>query len=69
MHEHLRSPFRSHLAAGRVGLSRERVRGAQLLDAELGEPLAHIDGGLEVLALDDTGNEATGEGITISFHQ
>lgn len=41
-----------------------RVRGTQLLDAELGEPLAHVDGLLERLALDDTGDETTGKGIT-----
>lgn len=38
-----------------------RVRGAQLLDAQLGEPLAHVDGRLEGLALHDAGNEAAGE--------
>ena len=41
-------------------------RGAKLLDGELGEPLAHVDGLLERLALDDTGDEATSEGITVT---
>ena len=42
-------------------------RGAELLDGELGEPLAHVDGLLERLALDDTGDEATSEGITVTM--
>jgi hypothetical protein len=42
-------------------------RGAELLDGELGEPLAHVDGLLQRLALDDTGDEATGEGITVTM--
>ena len=41
-----------------------RVRGAQLLNAELGEPLAHVDGLFERLALDDTRDETAGKGIT-----
>ena len=41
------------------------VRGAQLLDAQLGEPLAHVDGPVEGLALDDTGDKTTGERITL----
>jgi hypothetical protein len=42
-------------------------RGAELLDGELGEPLAHVDGLLERLALDDAGDEATSEGITVTM--
>lgn len=39
-------------------------RWTQLLDAQASEPLAHVDALLEVLALDETGNEAAGEGVT-----
>src|SRR4051794_39657441 len=39
-------------------------RGTVLLDAELGQPLAHVDAGLEALTLGDTGEEPTGEGVT-----
>jgi hypothetical protein len=42
------------------------VRGAQLLDAQLGEPLAHVNGLVEGLALDNTSNETTGERITVA---
>lgn len=44
-----------------LGLGERRTK---LLDRELGEPLAHVDGLLEGLALDDTGDETTGESIT-----
>lgn len=34
------------------------------MNAQLGEPLTHVDGGLEGLALNDTSDESTGERIT-----
>ena len=40
------------------------LRRSQLLNGELGEPLAEVDALLEGLALDDTGGETTGEGVT-----
>jgi hypothetical protein len=46
-----------------------RVRGAQLLDTELGEPLAHIDGRLEGLALHDAGYEASGECVAVDVSE
>jgi hypothetical protein len=52
------------LAAGSVGLLGLRVRGTELLDAQLGEPLAHVNGSLERLALDDTSDEASSKGVT-----
>lgn len=39
-------------------------RRTKLLDGEFSEPLAHVDRLLDGLALDDTGGEATSEGIT-----
>ena len=39
------------------------VRGAELLDAQAGEPLSHVDAGLEGLALDEASDEATSEGV------
>jgi hypothetical protein len=50
--------------AGSVSLLGLGVRGTQLLDAQLGEPLTHIDGRLERLALHDTGDEASGESVS-----
>lgn len=38
--------------------------GTLLADGESSEPLAHVDGALESLALGDTGEEASGEGVT-----
>jgi len=43
-----------------------RVRGTQLLDAELGEPLAHVDGSLKRLALHNAGYEATSERVAVN---
>ena len=40
------------------------LRGTQLLDAQLSQPLAHVNGLLEALALDDAGAQSTGKGIT-----
>lgn len=40
------------------------VPGALLTDGQSGEPLAHVDGALERLALGDTGEETSGEGVT-----
>lgn len=40
------------------------LRRTQLLDAELGQPLAHVNRVLEALALDNTGTQATSERIT-----
>jgi hypothetical protein len=40
------------------------VPGALLTDGQSGEPLAHVDGALERLALGNTGEEASGEGVT-----
>lgn len=40
------------------------VPGTLLADGESGEPLAHVDGALERLALGNTGEEASGEGVT-----
>ena len=37
---------------------------ALLADGESGEPLAHVDGALKSLTLGDTGEEASGEGVT-----
>jgi hypothetical protein len=42
----------------------QREGWADLLEGEGGEPLAHIDGGVEALALDEAGEEATGKGVT-----
>lgn len=52
-------------SARSVGLLGLRVRRSQLLDAQLGQPLALVDGGLEVVARDDAGEETTGESITV----
>lgn len=41
------------------------LRRTKLLDAETGEPLAHVDALVQRLALDDAGNEATGKGVTV----
>lgn len=60
MHELSRSPGRYSA----VGLLGEGVRRAQLLDAQPGEPLTHIDGSLEGLAPHNTSKEATREGVT-----
>lgn len=38
--------------------------GTLLTDGQSGEPLAHVDGALERLALGNTGEEASGEGVT-----
>jgi hypothetical protein len=40
------------------------VPGTLLADGESCEPLAHVDGALERLALGNTGEEASGEGVT-----
>ena len=40
------------------------VPGTLLTDGKSGEPLAHVDGALERLALGNTGEEASGEGVT-----
>ena len=40
------------------------VPGALLTDGQSGKPLAHVDGALERLALGNTGEEASGEGVT-----
>ena len=40
------------------------LRRTQLLDAELGQPLAHVNGLLEALALHNSGTQPTGERIT-----
>lgn len=40
------------------------LRRSKLLDAQAGEPLAHVDRLLKSLALDDTGEETTGKGVT-----
>lgn len=40
------------------------VLGALLADGESGEPLAHVNGALKSLALGDTGEETSGEGVT-----
>lgn len=40
------------------------LRRSKLLDAETSEPLAEVDAGLEGLALEDTGKETTGKGVT-----
>lgn len=47
----------------RVGLLGRGVRRTQLLNAELSEPLAHVNRSLELLALDDTSEETTSEGV------
>lgn len=40
------------------------LRRSKLLDTKAGQPLAHVDALLDRLVLDNTSNEATGEGIT-----
>lgn len=40
------------------------IPGALLLDGESSEPLAHVDGAFESLALGNTSEEASGEGVT-----
>ena len=40
------------------------VPGTLLTDGQSGEPLAHVDGALERLALGNTGEEASSEGVT-----
>lgn len=40
------------------------VPGALLTDGQSGEPLTHVDGALERLALGNTGEEASGKGVT-----
>jgi hypothetical protein len=50
--------------AGSVCLLGLRERRSELLDAQLREPLAHVDGVLKRLALDDTSNKASSESIT-----
>ena len=40
------------------------IRGTQLLDAQLGQPRAHIDTLLDALALGKTSKEAASEGVT-----
>lgn len=40
------------------------VPGTLLTDGQSGEPLAHVDGALERLALGNTGKEASSEGVT-----
>lgn len=40
------------------------LRRTQLLDTQPRKPLAHINGRIEALALDEPGDEAAGEGIT-----
>ena len=40
------------------------VPGALLTDGQSGEPLTHVDGALERLALGNTGEEASSEGVT-----
>jgi len=47
-----------------VGLLGFGVVRALLADGESGEPLAHVDGALKSLTLGDTGEEASGEGVT-----
>lgn len=44
--------------------NRRDLRRTKLLDAETCQPLTHVDAGLERLTLNDTSDEATGEGIT-----
>lgn len=40
------------------------LRRSELLDAQTSEPLAHVDAGLKRLALEDTSQETTSEGVT-----
>lgn len=51
-------------SSARVSLLGRRVRRAELLDAELCEPLSHVDGGVEGFALHDAGDETAGERVT-----
>ena len=55
--------FRNHCQSLREAREKN-LRRSKLLDGELSEPLAHVDGLLDGLALDDTGSEATGKGVT-----
>jgi hypothetical protein len=41
------------------------LRRSKLLDALASEPLTHVDAVIKRLARDNTGAEATGEGITV----
>lgn len=52
------------LVVAGVSLLGEGVGRTKLLNGELSEPLAHVNGLLDGLALDDTGSEATSKGIT-----
>ena len=49
--------------AGGISLLGLRVRRAQFLDAQLREPLTHIDGSLKGLALYYTSDESSSESI------
>lgn len=40
------------------------VRRTQLLDAETSQPLTHVNSLIQSLALDETGDETTGKGVT-----
>lgn len=53
--------------ASSVSLLGLRVGGAEFLETELGEPLAHVDGGFEALALNNTCDEASSEGVTCTI--
>jgi hypothetical protein len=57
----------SSLAASECGTrcTEDNLRWAQFPDAKIGEPVAHIDTGLDRLALDDTSAETSGESVTI----
>lgn len=46
-----------------VGLLGERERRAQLLDAQPGEPVAHVHARFQRLTLHDARDEAGGEGV------
>ncbi len=45
---------------------RRNLRRAQFTDAQTGEPLTHIDGRLERLALDDGGDETARERVSVA---
>lgn len=48
---------------GGVGLLREGIRRAELLDAQARKPLSHIDTSLKGFTLDQARNKAAGKGV------
>ena len=49
-----------------IRLLRSWIARTKLLNAQQRKPLTHVDCGLQVLALDNSSNESTGERVTLS---